>query len=69
MEKLGYWDIVEPLYTIFDQGSESFSAIWTQMTDDCNTFHNNCVADIDTYKTSGKLFPKIPLPEMYFFCR
>ncbi len=64
--ELGYWDTIEPLYTIFDQGSESFSAIWTRMTDDFNTFYDNCIADISIYKTSGTLFPKIPLPENAF---
>nr|WP_154960073.1 type A chloramphenicol O-acetyltransferase [Paenibacillus xylanexedens] len=63
---LGYWDMLEPLYTIFDHSSESFSAIWTRVTDDFNTFQDAYIIDVEKYKRSGKLFPKTPIPEHVF---
>ncbi|KAA8784462.1 chloramphenicol O-acetyltransferase type A [Paenibacillus sp. 4624] len=63
---LGYWDTVEPLYTIFDQPSESFSAIWTHVPVDFNTFQDTYISDVEKYKRSGKLFPKTPVPENVF---
>lgn len=63
---VGYWDKLEPLYTIFDQTSESFSAICTEVTHDFNTFHLAYLDDTEKYSGSGKLFPKTPMPENMF---
>ncbi|MGO4531901.1 type A chloramphenicol O-acetyltransferase [Paenibacillus sp. 2TAF8] len=63
---LGYWDKLEPLYTIFDQGTESFSAIWTSVNNDFNAFHHAYISDVEKYTSLGKLFPKVPIPENIF---
>lgn len=64
--ELGYWDTLEPLYTIFDQASESFSAISTPVASDLQTFYDACISDIEIYQASAKLFPKMPVPENVF---
>lgn len=64
--ELGYWDKVDPLYTIADSVSESFSAIWTAGTNDFTAFHDAYVSDVENYKDSGRLFPKTPIPEHTF---
>lgn len=64
--ELGYWDRLEPLYTIFDHSSESFSVVWTDITNDFQTFHAAYAADVQKYNDSGKLFPKTPVPENTF---
>ncbi|OMF94199.1 type A chloramphenicol O-acetyltransferase [Paenibacillus sp. FSL R7-0337] len=64
--ELGYWDKVDPLYTIADSVSESFSAIWTAGTNDFKAFHDAYVSDVENYKDSGRLFPKTPIPEHTF---
>jgi chloramphenicol O-acetyltransferase type A len=60
---LGYWEKADPLYTIFDRESESFSGIWTPITNSFEIFHDRYLADIDQYNGTGKLFPKTPIPE------
>ncbi|WP_188593043.1 type A chloramphenicol O-acetyltransferase [Paenibacillus silvae] len=64
--ELGYWDRLDPLYTIFDRRSESFSAVWTSVTNDFETFHTAYTADVEKYNGSGSLFPKTPVPENTF---
>ena len=63
---LGYWDKLEPLYTVFDHTSESFSALWTHVPNDFNTFQDAYMSDVEKYKRSGHLFPKTPIPENVF---
>ena len=63
---LGYWDKLDPLYTIFDSVSESFSGIWTTGTNDFKEFYECYLSDLDNYNGSGKLFPKTPIPENTF---
>lgn len=63
---LGYWDRLEPLYTIFDSVSESFSGIWTTGKNGFKEFYDSYLSDIENYTGSGKLFPKTPIPENTF---
>ena len=63
---LGYWEKIDPLYTIFNRESESFSGIWTPITNKFGLFHDRYLSDIDQYNGTGKLFPKNPIPENTF---
>lgn len=63
---LGYWDKLDPLYTIFDSGSETFSGIWTTGKNDFKEFYDLYLSDVEKYNSSGKLFPKTPIPENTF---
>ena len=63
---LGYWDRLDPLYTIFDRVSESFSGIWTTGKNDFALFYDLYLSDVENYKGSGTLFPKTPIPENTF---
>lgn len=56
--KLGYYNIVNPSYTIFNNNSKTFSSIYTEYNDDFNLFYNNCIEDIKTYSTSISFSPK-----------
>ncbi|KYG33386.1 type A chloramphenicol O-acetyltransferase [Alkalihalobacillus trypoxylicola] len=61
---LGYWDQLVPLYTIFDQKSETFSAITTDIDNgDFKNFHKMYLSDVDEFTGTGLLFPKKPIPE------
>lgn len=64
--ELGYWDKLDPLYTIFDSVSETFSGIWTTGRNDFKTFYDSYLFDVEKYTGSGKLFPKTPIPENTF---
>jgi Chloramphenicol O-acetyltransferase len=63
---LGYWDRLDPLYTIFDSVSETFSGIWTTGNNDFKAFYDSYLSDAENYNGSGKLFPKTPIPENTF---
>jgi chloramphenicol O-acetyltransferase type A len=63
---LGFWDKLDPLYTIFDRASETFSGIWTTGTNDFKNFYDSYLEDVGIYNGSGKLFPKTPIPENTF---
>lgn len=55
---VGYYDKVNPSYTIFNKDTETFSSIWTNYSDDFDEFYNECLSDINKYKTSNKFCPK-----------
>ena len=59
---VGYWEKLHPSYTIFDDSSETFSSIWTEITDSFKQFHKEYEEDVNTYKGVGGLFPKSPVP-------
>jgi chloramphenicol O-acetyltransferase type A len=61
--ELGYWDKLDPMYTVFDNKSESFSGIWTNAKDNFKEFYDMYLSDVKTYNGTGKLFPKTPIPE------
>ncbi|MGN7940475.1 type A chloramphenicol O-acetyltransferase [Metabacillus niabensis] len=61
--ELGYWDRLNPVYTIFDDQSKEFSGIWTQAEKDFKQFYHDYLSDVETYNGLGKLFPKTPIPE------
>lgn len=63
---LGYWEKLNPSYTIFDESSETFSSIWTEVTDSFKQFHHEYEEDVNKYRGKGVLFPKSPVPKNTF---
>lgn len=63
---IGYWDRLDPLYTIFDDVAETFSGIWTTGKNNFKEFYDIYNHDVETYSGSGELFPKKPIPENTF---
>jgi len=61
--ELGYWDRLNPVYTIFNVQSKEFSGIWTQAKKDFKQFYHDYLSDVEMYNGLGKLFPKTPIPE------
>ncbi|GAK14335.1 CatA-like O-acetyltransferase [Geomicrobium sp. JCM 19039] len=65
--ELGYWDTVEPMYTVFDEHEHSFSNIWTwRRARSFPSFHEAYVQDVYAYSKKGVMFPKTPIPENVF---
>ncbi|MGE7998434.1 type A chloramphenicol O-acetyltransferase [Lysinibacillus sp. NPDC093190] len=64
--ELGYWEKLNPSYTIFNEESETFSSIWTATSDKFKQFHQNYESDIKKYNGRISLFPKSPIPENIF---
>lgn len=55
---LGYWDELNPSYTIFNKDSETFSNIWTEFDQDFSSFYENYCKDIEQYGNAKELSPK-----------
>lgn len=58
----GYWDILHPSYTIFNNETKTFSSIWTPYNDDFSLFYKSCMQDIEQYKGSTGFSPKKGMP-------
>lgn len=56
--KLGYYDSVDPFYTVFHADSETFSSIWTEYGADFHAFHERFLDDIARYGDVHSLEPK-----------
>ncbi|GAK09165.1 type A chloramphenicol O-acetyltransferase [Geomicrobium sp. JCM 19038] len=64
--KLGYWEKLIPLYTVFDDQKQSFSNLWTDSTGNVLTFQEDYDRDVAEYNHIGGLFPKTPIPANTF---
>lgn len=64
--KLGYWEILNPSYTIFHQDDQTFSSIWTDYSDDFQIFYQNYLQDMDRFAGIKGLDVKENLPENTF---
>lgn len=57
-EKLGYYNIVNPTYTIFHKENNTFSSIWTEYNENFTEFLNNYEKDIQEYKNKQGFITK-----------
>lgn len=65
-EGLGYFDIMHPAYTIFNQEQKTFSGIWTEYQSDYQMFLNAYRSDIAMYSSAAKYTPKPGRPANSF---
>ncbi|MFD1259840.1 type A chloramphenicol O-acetyltransferase [Entomomonas asaccharolytica] len=63
---LGYWDQLNPSYTIFNKSSETFSSIWTEYKQSFHEFYEHCIQDIAQYNQATSLMPKPNQPANSF---
>jgi chloramphenicol O-acetyltransferase type A len=61
-KQLGYWETMNPSYTVFHQDTHTFSSLWTEYTDDFNEFYQKIQIDIEKYSDNKDLFPKPDCP-------
>lgn len=64
-QRLGYWEVIDPMYTVFDPITETFSAVWTKYDSCYNTFYSAYLQDTAQY-TCGGLFPQEYIPPNTF---
>ncbi|QGG51960.1 type A chloramphenicol O-acetyltransferase [Lysinibacillus pakistanensis] len=64
--ELGYWEKLNPSYTIFNEETKTFSSIWTETSDNFSQFHQDYESDVTNYNGRLRLFPKSPIPENIF---
>lgn len=63
---LGYWDQLNPSYTVFNKKTETFSSIWTEFNSSFTDFYGACSKDIEHYSSATCLKPKADEPENVF---
>lgn len=56
--KLGYWDKLNPLYTVFNKQTEKFTNIWTESDNNFTSFYNNYKMTYLNIKIKKKCFLK-----------
>lgn len=64
--ELGFYDLINPCYTIFHKESETFSNIWTEYSGDYLTFCEKYEQDLAKYGMVDKMMAKPDLPENTF---
>ncbi|WP_304340209.1 type A chloramphenicol O-acetyltransferase [Metaclostridioides mangenotii] len=64
--RLGFWDEINPSFTIFNKETETFSDIWVKYDDSFNKFYENYNKEVDLYKDSKKLTPQLNTPQNVF---
>ena len=48
--ELGYWEEVVPSYTLFHPETKTFTDIWSEYSEDFDTFYQTVVADMERYR-------------------
>ncbi|MGL4772560.1 MAG: type A chloramphenicol O-acetyltransferase [Clostridium sp.] len=64
--ELGIFDKMIPCYTIFHKDSETFSNIWTEYSEDYDTFYKSYQKDIELFGSVKKMNAKPNIPENNF---
>ena len=64
--QLVVYDVMNPCYTVFHKGSETFSNIWTSYSDDYAVFCNRYQEDIGLYGNQKGFMGKPDIPENCF---
>lgn len=63
--RLGYWEVIDPIYTVLNPNTETFSAVWTRYDCCFNTFYRTYLQDTTQY-ANGSLFPQEHVPPNTF---
>lgn len=52
------WPMVNPLFTVFNEERETFSAVWTPYVSDFGTFHDTAAELLAVHRTAKDLYPQ-----------
>ena len=55
--RLGYWEVIDPVYTVFNPITKTFSCIWTKYNSCFETFYRAYLKDTKQY-ANGSIFPQ-----------
>lgn len=64
--QVGYFDKLIPCYTVFHKNTETFSNIWTEYSEDYETFYESYRMDIEKYGSINKMEAKPNIPQNTF---
>ncbi|UXY16354.1 chloramphenicol acetyltransferase [Chitiniphilus purpureus] len=62
----GYWNVLHPMYTVFNPDNETFTHVLTEYGGDVADFCSRLQADIAQYRGCTDLYPQQPLPRNLF---
>ena len=65
-ERLGFWEELNPSYTVFHPENESFSNIWSAYREDFSAFYQGVLEDMDCYGKRPGIFAKPDCPPNHF---
>ena len=64
--RLGYWEQMHPCYAIFHQDDQTFSALWTEYSDDFSQFYHQYLLDAERFGDKRGLWAKPDIPPNTF---
>lgn len=64
--ELGVFDEMLPCYTVFNQDTETFTNIWTEYSDDYDTFCKSYEKDISLFSSVKSMIAKPNVPPNHF---
>ena len=64
--KLGYYDIINPSYTLFNKDTKTFSSVYTEYNEDFHLFYKNCLEDMRNYSNSKSFAQNLQILRIYF---
>lgn len=64
--KLGYWEKMNPSYTVFHDDNQTFSELWSEYSDDFMVFYRNYITDVNCYGEKHGLIGKPKMPANVF---
>lgn len=65
--RLGYWDFLSPIYSIFHPEWETYSKIWTEFNWEFSQFYQSYLEDNQTYRDVNEYFGKQNVPKNAFY--
>lgn len=62
--ELGYYDEINPIFTVFEEAQEQFYQVWTKYDDDFEVFYQNYLLDMKNYQQQEIKSSKLLLEKM-----
>ena len=64
--ELGYYDEINPIFTVFEEAQEQFYQVWTKYDDDFEVFYQNYLLDMKNYQQQEIKSSKLLLEKKVF---
>lgn len=64
--ELGYYDKINPIFTVFEEAQEQFYQVWTKYDDDFEVFYQNYLLDMKNYQQQEIKSSKLLLEKNVF---
>ena len=64
--EIGYYDKINPIFTVFEEAQEQFYQVWTKYDDDFEVFYQNYLLDMKNYQQQEIKSSKLLLEKNVF---